>query len=91
MTESFMAKFVWDQATLDKLPWKDSALVLPNAFIDFMIVERQRQAKIVDRFNDSRKHKKPKFNHQLWMRTIRKKFTSAVAVRMSTVKTLYLK
>ena len=85
MTESFMSRFVWDESTWNKLPWKDSVRVLPSTFIDFMINERHRQAKKVNSFNKQRKFKQHQFNHQLWMRTLRKKFISAVAGLHSSV------
>ena len=85
MTESFLKQFVWDQATLDKFPWKDSVQVLPCSFIEFLIEERHRQATIVNQYNESGKTKGHKFNHQLWMRTLRKKFTTSVTEHHSMV------
>jgi hypothetical protein len=77
LTESFCGMFVWDQATLDCFDWGDGVQVLPPELVQYLVEERHRQAALVNGFN-----------HQVWMRTLRKIFTTACKTSPSTVSTL---
>ena len=80
LSDVFCSLFVWDKATLDKFPWQEDVEVIPGELAEFLIEERHRQAKLFEDCNGRKG-----FNHQIWMRALRKIFTTAAMKGASSV------